>query len=64
VNNAGRSQVGLVEKTSLDMDRVILDLNTVGPISLTKAVLPHMIERQEGQIVVVSSTVGKTSKCH
>jgi len=60
VNNAGRSQKALVEKTSLEVDRALLDLNVVGPISLTKAVLPHMIERHEGQIVVVSSIAGKT----
>ena len=60
MNNAGRSQIALVEKTSLEVDRALLDLNVVGPISLTKAVLPHMIERHEGQIVVVSSTAGKT----
>ena len=59
MNNAGRSQIALVEKTSLEVDRALLDLNVVGAISLTKAVLPHMIERHEGQIVVVSSILGK-----
>ena len=58
MNNAGRAQRALVEKTSLEVDRALLDLNVVGTISLTKAVLPHMIERHEGQIVV-SSTSGK-----
>ena len=60
MNNAGRSQSALVEKTSLEVDRALLDLNVVGTISLTKAVLPHMIERHEGQIVVVSSIAGRT----
>ena len=59
MNNAGRSQIALVEKTSLEVDRALLDLNVVGTISLTKAVLPHMIDCHEGQIVVVSSTSGK-----
>ena len=62
MNNAGRSQKALVEKTSLEVDRVLLDLNVVGTFSLTKAVLPHMIERHEGQIVVVSSIAGKIGK--
>ena len=62
MNNAGRSQKALVEKTSLEVDRALLDLNVVGTISLTKAVLPHMIERHEGQIVVVSSIGGKIGK--
>ena len=64
MNNAGRSQRALVEKTSLEVDRALLDLNLVGAISLTKAVLPHMIERRKGQIVVVSSVVGKFGKYH
>ena len=64
MNNAGRSQRSFLEKTSLEVDRALLDLNVVGPISLTKAVLPHMIERQEGQIVVVSSLAGKLGKDH
>ena len=59
VNNGGRTQVSLIQKTSLDVDRAILGLNTVGTISLTKAILPHMIKRREGQIVIVSSVVGK-----
>ena len=55
----------LLKKTSLEVDRALLDLNVVGTISLTKAVLPHMIERHEGQIVVVSSILGKIGiKCH
>ena len=64
MNNAGRSQIALVEKTSLEVDRALLDLNVVGVISLTKAVLPHMIEHRKGQIVVVSSLAGKFGKYH
>ena len=59
VNNAGRSQRALVKKTPLKVDRSLLDLNLVGTISLIKAILLHMIERHEGQIVVVSSVLGK-----
>ena len=59
VNNGARGQLGLLRKTSLEVDRAILDLNTVGTISLTKAILPHMIERREGQIVIISSLSGK-----
>ena len=62
VNNGGRGQFSLIRKTSLEVDRAILDLNTVGTISLTKAILPHMIERHEGQIVIVSSLSGKYGK--
>ena len=62
VNNGGRGQFSLIRKTSLAVDRAILDLNTVGTVSLTKAILPHMIERRKGQIVVLSSLAGKYGK--
>ena len=59
VNNGGRSQVSLIRKTSLEVEQALLGLNTVGTISLTKAVLPHMIKRRQGQLVIVSSLFGK-----
>ena len=63
MNNTG--QMSLVKKTSLlEVDRAVIDLNTIGTISLTKAVLPHMIECRQGQIVVVSSVLGKFGNWH
>lgn len=64
VNNGARSQRSLVKKTSLEVDRSLLDLNTVGTISLTKAILPHMIKRREGEVVIVSSVLGKFGNCY
>ena len=59
VNNAGRSQRAEAAATELDVDRAVLELNTIGTISVTKAVLPHMIEQRSGSIVVISSVAGK-----
>lgn len=59
VHNAARGARSLIEKASIDVDRAIMDVNTFGTISLTKAVLPYMIQRQKGDIVVVSSGIGK-----
>lgn len=59
MNNGARSQRSLVKETPLEVDRALLDLNLLGAISLTKAILPHMMKRREGQIVVVTSTLGK-----
>ena len=59
VNNAGRSQRSLAEETSVEVDRAVLELNVLGYIALTKAVLPGMIERKSGCIVAVSSVAGK-----
>ncbi|XP_078592678.1 dehydrogenase/reductase SDR family member 7-like [Branchiostoma floridae x Branchiostoma japonicum] len=59
VNNSGRTQRSVFWETSLDGDRFIFEVDVVGQVSLTKAVLPHMMERGEGQIVVTSSLSGK-----
>lgn len=60
VNNSGRSQRGLVLDTPrVDVDQAMLDINVIGPVSLTKAVLPHMIKQKSGQIIVTSSVAGK-----
>lgn len=61
VNNAGISQRSLIEKTSLDVDKEIFDVNYFGTIALTKAVLPYMIKRKTGRVVVISSIAGKLS---
>ncbi len=58
-NNAGVSQRGLIRDTFLEVDRRIMDINYFGTVALTKAVLPDMIEKGGGHIVVTSSVVGK-----
>ncbi|XP_064623119.1 dehydrogenase/reductase SDR family member 7-like [Lineus longissimus] len=59
VNNAGRSQRSEFLQMPLAVHREMLELNVLSVISLTKAVLPHMLERKQGQIVVTSSIAGK-----
>ena len=46
-------------ETSLDVQRSILELNTLGTISLTQAVVKKMQAQKDGLIVVVSSITGK-----
>ncbi|XP_037359354.1 dehydrogenase/reductase SDR family member 7 isoform X3 [Talpa occidentalis] len=58
VNNGGRSQRSLCVDTSLDVFKELIELNYLGTVSLTKCVLPHMIERKQGKIVTVNSLVG------
>ena len=62
VNNAGRSQRALWMNTTFGVDREMLEVNTLGPLSLTKAILPHMVARKSGHIAVVSSIVGLMGK--
>ncbi len=63
VNNAGRSQRATAAQTKLEVDRALLELNTLGTIGLTKAVLPHLLEQKDGSIVVISSVAGKLGVC-
>jgi dehydrogenase/reductase SDR family protein 7 len=60
VNNAGRSQRAFVVDTELEVDRQMIELNVISQISLTKCVLPHMIQRRSGHVVITSSVAGKT----
>ncbi|XP_065175315.1 dehydrogenase/reductase SDR family member 7-like [Sycon ciliatum] len=58
VNNAGRSQRALAESTEIAVDKHLFDLNVLGTISLTKAVLPHMLAREQGHVACISSVAG------
>ena len=62
VNNGGRSQRALAVDTSLDVQRSLLELNTLGTISLTQPVVKQMQKQKDGLIVVVSSVAGKIGK--
>ncbi|WP_435414216.1 SDR family oxidoreductase [Polaribacter aestuariivivens] len=59
INNGGISQRSLVENTQISVDKRIMDINYLGTVALTKAILPHFIENKSGQFVVTTSIVGK-----
>ena len=59
VNNAGVSQRSWAAETPLEIDRRIMEVNFFGTVALTKCVLPLMLERRAGQIIVISSVAGK-----
>lgn len=59
VHCAGLSQRSRAVDTQLAVDRRIMEVNYFGPVALTKQVLPAMLERRSGHIVVVSSLLGK-----
>jgi len=59
VNNAGISHWSKLKDTSVEVIKKILDVNFLGGAALTKAVLPEMLNRKSGNIVVVSSILGK-----
>ncbi|HTQ15495.1 MAG TPA: SDR family NAD(P)-dependent oxidoreductase [Rhizomicrobium sp.] len=58
VNNAGGTASAPFEKTSLETWRAALDLNLMGAVHCTRAVLPGMKARGFGRIVNVASTAG------
>ena len=58
-NNGGISQRSLVEDTDISVDKKILDINYLGTVALTKAILPYFIQQKSGVFVVTTSIVGK-----
>lgn len=58
-NNGGISQRSNVVDTRMEVLRRVMEINFFGTVALTKAVLPAMIERKSGHIVVTSSVMGK-----
>jgi len=59
INNGGISQRSLAEDTSIKVDEQIIKVNYLGTVALTKALLPHFIERRAGRFVVITSVTGK-----
>lgn len=59
VNNGGISQRATALEASVEVDRKVMETNFFGAITLTKKILPGMVERKSGHIVVISSIVGK-----
>ena len=55
VNNAGVGLRGKVWESDLKEDLEMIHLNVVSLVELTKVVLPEMIERNEGRILMLGS---------
>ncbi|XP_073712928.1 dehydrogenase/reductase SDR family member 7C-B [Misgurnus anguillicaudatus] len=48
-----------VQNLSLEMDRTVMDVNYFGPMTLAKGVLPSLISRRTGHILLVNSIQGR-----
>ncbi len=57
-NNAGVSTFGPVAELDLDFERSIMELNAVAVHDLSLAVLPGMLERRRGGILITGSAAG------
>jgi short-subunit dehydrogenase len=58
INNGGMGHLGSVTEMELNVEEQVMNTNLWGSVALTKAVLPHMIERGSGQIWTVASILG------
>lgn len=59
INNAGISQRSLCVDTDMSVYRQLMEVDVMGQIALTKAVLPHMLAQGAGHIAVTASVAGK-----
>jgi len=58
INNGGISQRAEAVDTDLAIDRKVMEIDYFGQIALTKAVLPLMMKKRAGHIVVTTSVMG------
>lgn len=59
INNGGISQRSLVQESTIDVYRRLMEVNFFGAVALTKYILPHFISRKQGHIATLSSVAGK-----
>src|ERR1051326_1955028 len=59
VHNAGVSQRSFAAETGYRIDELLMRTNYLGPVALTKALLPSMRARRQGHFIVVTSVLGK-----
>ena len=54
INNAGVTSFGAIEKTNESIIRSVLDVNTIGPLLISKAAIP-LLKESKGSLFFVSS---------
>ncbi len=59
VANAGISQRSPAVETDMKVYRDIIDIDLTAQIAATQALLPHLVERQSGTLLFISSIAGK-----
>lgn len=61
INNGGISQRSPIIDTSIEVDKKLMEIDYLGTVALSKALLPYFIKSKTGHFVVVSSLMGKFS---
>lgn len=59
INNGGISQRSLIIDTDISVDKKLMEIDYLGTVGLSKAILPHFISQQSGYFVTVTSLMGK-----
>ncbi|MEZ5737447.1 MAG: SDR family oxidoreductase [Novosphingobium sp.] len=60
INNAASFYAGFFEELTPDQMELQLKINLIGPMNVTRSVLPVMREQRAGQIISISSIAGLT----
>jgi len=59
VHNGGISQRSYVVDTSMEVQRKVMEIDYFSYVALTNFLLPHFLQRNGGQFVIMSSVMGK-----
>lgn len=59
INNGGISQRSLIIDTDISVDKKLMEVDYLGTVALSKAILPHFIKNKSGHYAVVTSLMGK-----
>lgn len=59
VHNGGISQRSLVQDTSMQVQRKVMEIDYFSYVELTNHLLPHFLQRNSGHFVIMSSVMGK-----
>lgn len=59
IHSGGISQRSLAIDTQIEVDQRLMNINFLGTVALSKALIPHMIKQGGGHLVIISSLVGK-----
>lgn len=59
VNNGGVSQRSLIAETNFEVDKKLIEVDYLGTVAITKALLPHFISNKSGHFVTITSLMGK-----
>ena len=59
INNGGVSQRSLIAETDFKVYKQLMDINYLGTVALSKALLPYFVAQKKGHFAVITSVMGK-----